>query len=125
MHVAQRADHLEFDDDLVLDQQVGRRFPDDHVVVRDDNSPLRDGAEPALSHLAGRGISESFSTIPRPSALAVLKAHPLIRSVTGANNRASPSSTFIPLIRLKKRALASAQAPSGAQMSYAACCYRR
>jgi hypothetical protein len=31
MHVAQRADHIEFDDDLVLDQEVGGIFADDHV----------------------------------------------------------------------------------------------
>ena len=29
MHIAQRADDLEFDDDLVLDQQVGGKFAND------------------------------------------------------------------------------------------------
>jgi hypothetical protein len=41
MHVVRRADHLEFDDD-----------------------PMLDGTEPALAHLAGKGISESFATDP-------------------------------------------------------------
>jgi hypothetical protein len=40
-----------------------------------------------------------------------LKAHPLIREVTGANNRASLSSLFIPLIRLKKLAMTSVTTP--------------
>jgi hypothetical protein len=44
MQVAQRADHLEFDDDLVLDQEVGGIFANNHVVIKDDDSPLLDGA---------------------------------------------------------------------------------
>ena len=56
MHIAQRADDLEFDDDLVLDQQVGGKFANDNVVVKDDDSPLLDGAEPALSHFVGEGV---------------------------------------------------------------------
>ena len=56
MHVAQRGDDLEFDDDLVLDQQVGGKFANDNVVVKDDDPPLLDGAEPALSHFVGEGV---------------------------------------------------------------------
>jgi hypothetical protein len=44
MHVAQRGDHLEFDDDPVLDQEVGGIFANDHVVT-DDDSSLLDGVE--------------------------------------------------------------------------------
>jgi hypothetical protein len=44
----------------------------------------------------------------------------MIRSVTGSNNRASLSSICIPLIRLKKPALASVTTPDGARMFYAA-----
>jgi hypothetical protein len=51
--------------------------------------------------------------------LATLKAHPMIRSVTGSNNRVSPSSLLIPLIRLKKSSLPTAPTPDGARMSYA------
>jgi hypothetical protein len=56
MPVAQRADHLEFDDDLVLDQEVGGLFANDHVVIKDDDSPLLDDAEPALAHLVSQGV---------------------------------------------------------------------
>jgi hypothetical protein len=56
MHVAQRGDYLEFDDDLVLDYQVGGIFADNHVVVKDYDTPLLDDAEPGLSHLVGKGV---------------------------------------------------------------------
>jgi hypothetical protein len=107
MRVTQRSDHLEFDDDLVLDDQVGGIFADNHVVKKDHDSPLLDNAEPGLSQLVGKGISETFSTNPWPSALATLKAQKMIRPVTGSNSRASPSSICIPLIRLERPALAS------------------
>ncbi len=61
MHVAQRTDDLEFDDDLVLDRQVGGKFANDNVVVKDDYSPLLDGAEPALSHFVGEGVVHLFN----------------------------------------------------------------
>ena len=57
MHVAQRADDLEFDDDMVLDQQVGGKFADDNVVVKDNDFPLLDGAEPGTFAFRGRGRS--------------------------------------------------------------------
>ncbi|MGD0108610.1 MAG: hypothetical protein ABSC06_31905 [Rhodopila sp.] len=56
MHVAQRVDHLEFDDDLVLDEEVGGEFANDQVIVKDNGSPLLDGAGPALSHLMGEHV---------------------------------------------------------------------
>jgi hypothetical protein len=56
MHVAQRRDHLEFDDDLVLDYQVGGIFADDHAVVNDHDSPLPDDAKPRLARLVGKGV---------------------------------------------------------------------
>jgi hypothetical protein len=56
MHVAQRTDDLAFDDDLVLDRQVSCKFANDNVVVKDDYSPLLDGAEPPLSHFVGEGV---------------------------------------------------------------------
>jgi hypothetical protein len=51
---------------------------------------------------------------------ATLKAHPMIRSVTGSNSRASLPSICIPFIRLNKPVLASVPTPDGAQMSYIA-----
>jgi hypothetical protein len=72
-----RPDDLEFDDNLVLDQQFGGEFANDHAVVKDNASPLPNRAEPALSHLVAKGIFGTFSTIPRPSALAPLKALPM------------------------------------------------
>jgi hypothetical protein len=56
LHVAQRGDNLAFDDDLVLDDQVGGIFADDHVVAKDHDSPLLDDAEPRLSRLVGKGV---------------------------------------------------------------------
>jgi hypothetical protein len=106
-YVAQRSDHLEFDDDPVLDDQVGGLFADNHVVVKDQDSPLLDDGGPGLSHLMDEGISETFSTNPRPGALATLNAQKMIGPVIGSNNRASPSSMCIPLIRLKRPVLAS------------------
>jgi hypothetical protein len=61
---ALREMHVEFDDDLVLDQQVGGKFANDNVVVKDDDPPLLDGAEPALSHFVGEAFSYIFSTNP-------------------------------------------------------------
>jgi hypothetical protein len=40
----------------VADQEVGGIFGNDHVVIKDDDSPLLDDAEPALSHLVGKGV---------------------------------------------------------------------
>ena len=50
MHVAQRGDDLEFDDDLGLYYRIGGIFADDHVVGKDPDSPLLDDAESGLSH---------------------------------------------------------------------------
>ncbi len=57
VHVAQRPCHLEFDHDLGLDHEVGGLFANDHVVVKDNDSPLLDDAEPALWQLVGKGFS--------------------------------------------------------------------
>jgi hypothetical protein len=80
------------------------------IVLKDQNFSLLDDAEPGLSHRVGKGAPVDFATNPRPSALATLKAQKMIRPVTGSNNRASPSSICIPLIRLERPALASAPA---------------
>ena len=64
MHVAQRADDLEFDDDTVLDQQVGGKFADDNVVVKDDDPPMLDGAEPVFRIWWARASWSTFSTNP-------------------------------------------------------------
>jgi hypothetical protein len=56
MRIAQGADHLEFNDDPVLDQEVGGLFTNDHVVVKDNDSAMLDGAEPALAQLIGKRI---------------------------------------------------------------------
>jgi hypothetical protein len=82
---------------LVLHQQAGDKFANDHAVLKDDDASLLDSIDSAFSHFVSKGISEIFSTNPGPSALATLKAHPMIRPVGGCNNRASPSSPLIPL----------------------------
>jgi hypothetical protein len=41
---------------LVPDQEAGGVFANDHVVIRDDDSPLLDDAEPALAHLVSKGV---------------------------------------------------------------------
>nr|WP_254073051.1 hypothetical protein [Acidisphaera sp. S103] len=56
MRVAQRADELEFDDELILDYEVGGIFADKHVVVKDYDSPLLQNAESGLSHLMRKGF---------------------------------------------------------------------
>lgn len=70
MRVVQRADDFEFDDDLILDQQVRGPFADDHAIVKDHNSSLLHDADPGFSDLMRKGSSETFSTNPGPSALA-------------------------------------------------------
>jgi hypothetical protein len=62
--VAQRADHPGFDDDLVLDRQVGNIFAGNHAIMKDDDPPLPHNAKPTLSHLRDNGISETVSTNP-------------------------------------------------------------
>jgi hypothetical protein len=115
MHVAQPGDHLEFDDDLV--QEIGGIFANDHVVIKDDDSPLLDDVESALAHLVSKGVLVDLFNEPMTSALATLKVHPMIRSATGSNRRASPSSIRIPFIRLKRPVLAPVPTPDRAQMS--------
>jgi hypothetical protein len=44
----------------------------------------------------------------------------MIRSVTGSHNRASPSSSYIPLIRLKELAFVAMPTPDELRMSYTA-----
>jgi hypothetical protein len=121
MQVAQRADHLEFDDDLVLDQEGGGKFANDHAVVNDDASPLLGDAELGLSHLVGKRVLMDLVNEPMAERIGNRETHPMIRSATGCNNRASPSSICIPLIRLKKKpALASVPTPDRARMAYTA-----
>jgi hypothetical protein len=49
-----------------------------------------------------------------------LKAHPMIRSVNGSSNRASPPSICIPFIRLEKLAFSPVPTSDGTHMRYAA-----
>jgi hypothetical protein len=101
MHVAQRGDYLKFDDDLILDHQVGSIFAGDHVVVKDHDSPLLDDAEPGLSHFVGKGVFVDLFNEPMTERIGDPERTSDDRPVTGCNNRASPSSICIPLIRLK------------------------
>ncbi len=39
MYIAQRAHNFEFDDDLILDQQVGGLFANNHLVAKDHDPP--------------------------------------------------------------------------------------
>ena len=48
VRIAQPADHFQFDNHLVRDQQAGGKDGDDLAVARDDESALLDGAEPAI-----------------------------------------------------------------------------
>jgi hypothetical protein len=70
MHIAECSDHLEFDDDLVLDYQVGGEFANDHVIVKDDNPPLLGGAEPGLSRLVGKDIPIDHFSEPAAERIA-------------------------------------------------------
>jgi hypothetical protein len=85
MYVAQRADHLGFDDNLVLDQEVGSEFVNDHAVVKDADSPLLDRAEPAPSHFVGQGIFGKLFNEPmterigNPESTQLSVAHRMIR----------------------------------------------
>jgi hypothetical protein len=45
MHVAPRSDHLEFDDDMVLDYQVGL-IANNSADVKDHDPPLQDWTSP-------------------------------------------------------------------------------
>jgi hypothetical protein len=56
VQVAQPSNHLKFNDNLVLDQKIGGLFANDHVVVKDDDTPLLNDTQPAFSHLVGQGI---------------------------------------------------------------------
>jgi hypothetical protein len=65
VHVAQWGNHLKFGDDLVLDQQAGGIFANDHAIARDDGAPLLNRAEPELSHLVGKGFFVNLFNEPR------------------------------------------------------------
>jgi hypothetical protein len=116
MAATQPAGHLGFDDDLVPDQEAGGIFAYDHVVIKED-SPLLDDADPAPAHLVNHGVLVNLFNEPITERIGNLKAHPMIRSVTGSSNNASPPSICIPFIRLKSPVLASVPTPDGAQMS--------
>jgi hypothetical protein len=94
MHFAQRGNHLKFGDDLVLDQQAGGIFANDHAIAKDDGTPL---LNPNFRISWARALSEAFSTNPCPGKLATLNAHEMICWGAGPNNRASPTSLLIPL----------------------------
>jgi hypothetical protein len=55
MPIAQRSDHLAFDDDQVLDNHGGEK---NHA------SPLLDDAEPGLSHLVANGVPVDICNEP-------------------------------------------------------------
>jgi hypothetical protein len=57
MHGAQRGNHLEFDDDLmILGQAAGGKFANNQAIAKDDGTSLPNHAEPELSYLEGKGI---------------------------------------------------------------------
>jgi hypothetical protein len=84
-----------------------------HVVAKDRDSPLVRDTGPGLSPLMRKGILVNLVNEPTTERIGNPKPYPMIRSVTGAHNRASPVSICIPLIRLKKPALASIPTPEG------------
>jgi hypothetical protein len=101
-----------------LDQQAGGIFANDHAIAKDDGTPL---LNPNFRISWARALSEAFSTNPCPGKLATLNAHEMARWGAGPNNRASPTSLLIPLIRLKKPSLPTVPAPDGAQMLRCKC----
>jgi hypothetical protein len=56
LEVAQRPDPLEFDDDLILDQEVGDKFANNHVLLKDHDSPLLHDTEPAFPHHVRKSV---------------------------------------------------------------------
>jgi len=60
MHAA----HLEFDDDLVLDDQVGGTFADNEAIVINRNSPLLHDAKPGFRISWARAFSWTVSINP-------------------------------------------------------------
>ena len=110
MHVAQRVDHFEFDGDVVLDNQVGGIVADDCVIVEGHDALLLRDAELGFSYLVGRGALIGFF---HESATERIGNPKSTCEATGRNNRASPLSLSIPLIRLKKPAVASVTTPDG------------
>jgi hypothetical protein len=120
MPVAQRGDHLEFDDDLVLDQEVGGIVANDHVVIKDDASPLLHGAEPTFSHLPGKGVLVNLFNERMTERIG--NPESTLNDPLGQrpSNQTSPPSICIPLIRLKKPVLGSVPTPDGAQLYYIA-----
>jgi hypothetical protein len=120
MLVAQAADHLAFNDDLVLAQEVGGIFANDYVIAKDDDSLLLDGAEAGLPHLVGKGIFGKLFNEPKTERIGSLKGTPNDPLGHRQQYRASPASICIPLIRLKKPALATVPTPDRAGMSYPA-----
>jgi hypothetical protein len=98
MHVTQGWDDLEFDDDLVLDYQVGGVFADDHVVVKDHDSPLLDDAEPGLSHFVGKGVLVDLCNDPMTEPIG--NPERTADDLPG-HRLQQPCVPFIPLIRLK------------------------
>jgi hypothetical protein len=93
MHTGQCADHLEFDDDLILDQQFSDIFANDHVVMKYADSPLLDNAEPALSHLMGKGILTGFLNEPMTQRIGTLESTP---NDPLGHRRQRPRIPFIP-----------------------------
>jgi hypothetical protein len=82
MHVAQCGDHLEFDIDLIFDE------------------------EPALSHLVRQRILIDLFDEPMARPLATLKANPDDPLGYRLRQQRIPFIAYIPLIRLKKPGLA-------------------
>jgi hypothetical protein len=101
MLVAQPAGHLEFDDDLVLAQEVGGLFANVYVIVKDGDSLLLDGAEPGLPHLVGNGIFGKLFNEPMTERVGSPKSTPNDPLGHRQQQRASPASICIPLISLR------------------------
>jgi hypothetical protein len=63
MHVAQRAGHREFDDDLVI-RRPGQRYIRQQSSLAKSKFPLPRDTNPRLSHLMRNAFSNTFSTTP-------------------------------------------------------------
>jgi hypothetical protein len=78
---------------MVLDHEVGGKFVNDHVVAKDNDSPLPHDAEPGLSHLVGAGVLVEFFNEPMTERVGKPKSTP---NDPRGHRRQRPRISFIP-----------------------------
>jgi hypothetical protein len=78
---------LDFDDDLVFDDQVGEILADNYVVVNYVDGLLLDDGQPLLFKLVGEGSLVNLLEKSAAKALLTVKAPPIICSVVLSDRR--------------------------------------